>query len=142
MDHVTSVLPIFLVGLVLALTMGRYLNVLALGDESARSLGLHPAVAKLLGITTATLLCAAATAAAGPLVFIGLAVPHIVRSFTGPDHRWLLVFSLLLGPTMLLLADVLGRIIARPSELLTGIVTALLGAPVLILAVRRLRALS
>ena len=142
MEHVTATLPFFLVGLVLTLGMGRFLDVLALGDESAKSLGLHPTASKLLGITGATLLCAAATAAVGPIGFIGLAVPHIVRAFTGPSHRWLLAFSVLLGPSVLLLADVLGRIVARPSELLTGVVTAILGAPMLIVAVRRMRALT
>lgn len=142
MEHVTATLPFFVVGLVLTLGLGRFLDVLALGDESARSLGLHPTASKLLGIAGATVLCAAATAAVGPIGFIGLAVPHIVRAFTGPSHRWLLVFSALLGPAVLLLADVLGRIVARPSEILTGVITAILGAPILIVAVRRMRALT
>jgi len=82
-------------------------------------------------------LCAAAVAAAGPIGFVGLAVPHIVRSITGADHRWLLPYCAVLGPVLVLLADVLGLVVARPGELMVGAVTAFVGAPFLIAAVRR-----
>lgn len=142
MEQAADILPFFLVGLVVALAAGRSLNALALGEEAAASLGLRPQAAKITGALAAALLCAAATAAVGPIGFVGLAVPHIVRSFAGPDHRWLLVLSALAGPSLLLFADVLGRLVAQPGEVLTGVVTALLGAPLLILAVRRMRAVA
>ena len=82
-------------------------------------------------------LCGGATAAAGPIAFVGLTVPHVARAITGPDHRWLLPYSMFLGAILLVMADVLGRIIARPGELEVGIITAFLGAPVFIAFVRR-----
>ena len=142
LEQARDILPFFLVGLVAALATGRALNALALGEQAAASLGVRPQAAKITGALAATLLCASATAAVGPIGFVGLAVPHIVRSLTGPDHRWLLILSLLAGPSLLLFADVLGRLVARPGEVLTGVVTALLGAPLLILAVRRMRAVA
>ncbi|MCC3294109.1 iron chelate uptake ABC transporter family permease subunit [Arthrobacter sp. zg-Y411] len=142
LEQARDILPFFLVGLVAALATGRSLNALALGEQAAASLGVRPQAAKITGALAATLLCASATAAVGPIGFVGLAVPHIVRSLTGPDHRWLLILSLLAGPSLLLFADVLGRLVARPGEVLTGVVTALLGAPLLILAVRRMRAVA
>ncbi|MEB4616460.1 iron chelate uptake ABC transporter family permease subunit, partial [Leucobacter sp. M11] len=87
-----------------------------------------------------TLLCGAATAAAGPIAFVGLMVPHAVRWLTGPDQRWILAFSLVLAPVLLLVSDILGRLVVHPAELQVGIVTAFVGAPVLILLVRRTRA--
>ena len=83
------------------------------------------------------LLCGAATAGAGPIAFVGLAVPHLVRPMTGPDHRWLLAYALVCAPALLLLADVIGRVVARPSEVPVAIVMALIGAPVFIVLVRR-----
>lgn len=134
---VGQVLPFVVVGLVLCALLARPLNALALGDESATSLGLHAGRTRLLGGAGATLLCAAAVAAAGPIAFVGLAVPHVVRSFTGSDHRWLLPYCALLGPVLLLASDVAGRVVARPGELMVGAVTAFVGAPFLIAAVRR-----
>ena len=77
------------------------------------------------------LLCGAATAAAGPIAFVGLTVPHVARPITGPDYRWILPYSMVLGPVLLLGADIIGRVVARPGEVQVGIVTALIGAPVL-----------
>ena len=134
---VDAVLPFVVVGLVLCLLLARPLNALALGDEAATSLGLRAGRTRLLGAAGATLLCAAAVAAVGPIAFVGLAVPHVVRSFTGSDHRWLLPYCLVLGPVLLLAADVVGRVVARPGELPVGAVTAFVGAPFLIMAVRR-----
>ena len=134
---VGTVLPFVVVGLVLCLLLARPLNALALGDEAATSLGLRAGRTRLLGAAAATLLCAAAVAAAGPIAFVGLAVPLVVRGFTGSDHRWLLPYCLVLGPVLLLAADVLGRVVARPGELPVGAVTAFVGAPFLIAAVRR-----
>lgn len=86
-----------------------------------------------------TLLCGAATAACGPIIFVGLMIPHIVRAITGPDMRWILPYAAVLAPVLLLGADVVGRVVVRPSELQVGIVTALIGRPVFIHLVRRKR---
>jgi iron complex transport system permease protein len=102
-------------------------------------LGENVAVARGMAAFGAILLCGAATAACGPIGFVGLMVPHLCRLLVGVDHRWLLPFSALTGAGLLILADVLGRIIARPSELAVGIVTAFVGAPFFIWIVRRQR---
>ncbi|WP_227425578.1 FecCD family ABC transporter permease [Pengzhenrongella sicca] len=137
---VGRVLPFVAVGLVFALLLPRSLNALALGDESATALGLRTGRTRALGAASATLLAASAVAAVGPVGFVGLAVPHVVRSFAGSDHRWLLPYCALLGPVLLLGSDVLGRVVARPGEIMVGVVTAFVGAPFLIAAVRQGRA--
>lgn len=134
------VAPIVVVCLLAGLALGRPLNALALGDETATSLGLRPAWVRAAAGAVATVLCAAAVAVAGPIAFVGLAVPHLARAVTGADHRWLLPYSAVLGPVLLLGADVVGRIVVRPGELMVGAVTAFVGAPFLIAAVRRGRA--
>ncbi|RJT87557.1 iron ABC transporter permease [Cryobacterium melibiosiphilum] len=136
---ILDVLPFILVGLLIALALSGPLNALALGDDLAQTLGVKVGRTRLLGALATTLLCAAATAAVGPIGFVGLAVPHVVRSVTGSDHRWLLPYCLLAGPVLLLGADVLGRVIVSPAELMVGIITAFVGAPILLLAVRRMK---
>ncbi|GHF71804.1 iron complex transport system permease protein [Amycolatopsis bartoniae] len=133
------VLPFLAVGLVLALLLARPLNALALGDDAGKSLGAHLGRTRLLSLLAVTLLAGAATAAVGPLVFVGLAVPHMVRALTGPDQRWVLPYCAVLAPALLLAADIVGRVIAR-EEIDVGVVTALLGAPVFIWLVRRNKA--
>jgi iron complex transport system permease protein len=110
-----------------------------MGDDTAKALGANLNRTRVLSMLAATVLCGAATAACGPIVFVGLMVPHVVRSFTGPDLRWILPYAAVLSPVLLLGADVLGRLVARPSELQVGIVTAILGGPVFIFLVRRRR---
>ncbi|MEU4085030.1 FecCD family ABC transporter permease [Streptomyces aureus] len=134
-----QVLPFLGAGAVLALSLSGSLNTLALGDETARSLGTGVRRTRILGMVAVTLLCGAATAAVGPIAFIGLAVPHLARTITGPDHRWLMPYAMILGATLLVGSDVLGRVIARPGEIQAGIVTAFAGAPVFIALVRRRR---
>ncbi|MFD5742988.1 FecCD family ABC transporter permease [Streptomyces massasporeus] len=136
---ITQVLPFLLAGMVLALALARPLNAMAMGDDTAKALGANLNRTRVLSMLAATVLCGAATAACGPIVFVGLMVPHVVRSFTGPDLRWILPYAAILSPVLLLGADVLGRIVARPSELQVGIVTAILGGPVFIFLVRRRR---
>lgn len=136
---ITQVLPFLLTGTVLALALARPLNAMAMGDDTAKALGANLNRTRALSMLAATVLCGAATAACGPIVFVGLMVPHVVRSFTGPDLRWILPYAALLSPVLLLGADVIGRIVARPSELQVGIVTAILGGPVFIFLVRRRR---
>ncbi|MFD3411795.1 FecCD family ABC transporter permease [Streptomyces cyaneofuscatus] len=138
-DVFWSVLPFAAVGFLLALALGPGLNALALGDATAVALGSHPARTRGGGLLAATLLSAAATAAVGPIAFVGLAVPHVVRALVGVDFRAQILFSALLGPSLLLLADVVGRVVMRPTELMVGVVTAFVGAPALLIAVRRMR---
>ncbi|WP_030955485.1 FecCD family ABC transporter permease [Streptomyces sp. NRRL S-481] len=126
-------------GTVLALALARPLNAMAMGDDTAKALGANLNRTRALSMLAATVLCGAATAACGPIVFVGLMVPHVVRSFTGPDLRWILPYAAILSPVLLLGADVIGRIVARPAELQVGIVTAILGGPVFIFLVRRRR---
>ncbi|MGQ5640009.1 MULTISPECIES: FecCD family ABC transporter permease [unclassified Streptomyces] len=136
---VVQVLPFLAAGMVLAFALTRPLNAVAMGDDTARALGAHLGRTRALAMLAATVLCGAATAACGPIVFVGLMVPHAVRSFTGPDLRWILPYAAVLSPVLLLGADVVGRVVARPSELQVGIVTAIIGGPVFILLVRRRR---
>ena len=125
------VLPFVVVGLLVAVVVAPSLNALALGDEAAHALGVPVARVRLLGGGAVVLLAAGAVAAAGPIPFVGLAAPHLVRPVLGTDHRRLVPACFVVGATLLLAADILGRLVARPSELETGIVTALLGAPLL-----------
>ena len=100
------------------------------------SLGQRIAIIRIAAGIVIILLCGSAVAIAGPVAFVGLAIPHMVRSLVGPDYRWILIYSLFLGPCLLLGADVIGRLIVRPTELQVGIVTAAAGAPFLIYLVR------
>ncbi|MCN9243974.1 iron ABC transporter permease [Streptomyces sp. RY43-2] len=136
---IRQVLPFFVVGTVLALALARPLNAMAMGDDTARALGAHLNRTRALSMAAATLLCGAATAACGPIVFVGLMVPHAVRSFTGPDLRWILPYAAVLSPVLLLGADIVGRVVARPAEVQVGIVTAVIGGPVFLFLVRRRR---
>ena len=124
-------------GVLIALASAPALNALSLGDDVARSLGQSVRRTRVLGVVAITLLAGGATAACGPIAFVGLVVPHLARSLTGPDHRWLLPASALMGAVLLLAADVLGRVVARPGELQVGIVLAIVGAPFFIALVRR-----
>ncbi|KRF08575.1 iron ABC transporter permease [Arthrobacter sp. Soil782] len=136
-DVIVPVLPFLAFGFVLTLLTGKVLNSLSLGDDIARGLGQNVALARALTALGVVVLCGAATAAAGPIGFIGLVIPHVVRSFTGPDYRWILPFSMVLAPVLLLCADILGRVILPPGEVQVGILTAVIGAPVFIWLVRR-----
>jgi iron complex transport system permease protein len=131
-----QVAPFVLAGTVLALLLARPLNALGMGDDAGRALGSRPGRTRALGALAVVLLCGSATAAAGPIWFLGLAVPFIVRTAAGPDQRLVLPYSLLLAPILLLGADIIGRVVT-PGELETGIVTAFLGAPLFAVMVRR-----
>jgi iron complex transport system permease protein len=134
---VGPLLPVVVAGLLGAWLLAGQLDALALGDETAVGLGQHPARTRLVAAGIAVLLSAVAVALAGPIAFVGLAVPHLARALVGAAHRPVLLLSMLLGPAMLLGADVVGRVVARPSEVQAGVLTALLGAPLLVrLAVR------
>ncbi|MEU3756176.1 iron chelate uptake ABC transporter family permease subunit [Streptomyces olivoreticuli] len=139
MGTVGRIAPFVVLGVVLALALARPLNAMALGDDTALALGSRPTLTRVLAMAAVTLLCGAATAACGPIVFVGLIVPHLVRALTGPDLRWILPYAAVLAPVLLLGADVLGRVVTRPGELQVGIVTAVIGGPVFIHLVRRRR---
>jgi len=131
-----QVLPFIAVGIVVAMLSGRVLNGLALGEDIAAALGQHVVRTRLVMFATVAVLCGAATAACGPITFVGLVVPHLARLVTGPDYRWILAYALLLTPILLLGADILGRVVLGNGELQVGVVLGVLGAPVFILLVR------
>lgn len=137
---IVAVLPFLALGLVIALWCTGALNAIALGDDFATALGARIGLTRVLVVIAVTLLAGAATALAGPIGFVGLMIPHIARWITGPDQRWILAYTLVLAPLLLLTSDVLGRLIMDPGEVPVGIVTALVGAPVMILLVRRRKA--
>lgn len=132
-------LPFLAVGAVLALASARALDALALGDDLARTLGQRLVVGRVTAALAVVVLTGTAVGLAGPIAFVGLCVPHMARALVGPAHRWLLAYSAVLAPVVLLLADILGRLVARPQELQAGIVTAVAGAPFFIALVRRRR---
>ncbi|MER7913648.1 iron chelate uptake ABC transporter family permease subunit [Streptomyces sp. NPDC096068] len=136
-DIVLLVLPFVATGLVVALLLAPSLNALAMGDQVGRALGVNVGRTRLLAALAVMLLCGAATAAAGPIGFVGLAVPHIARFVVGPDQRWVLTYSMLLAPVLLIGSDVLGRVLGAPGEVQVGIVTAFIGAPLFIALCRR-----
>ena len=136
-ERIWQVLPFLAFGLVICLLSGKSLNSLALGDDVAAGLGERVAVVRGLASLGAVMLCGAATAICGPIGFVGLVVPHLCRLLVGPDHRWLIPFSALAGAGLLVAADVIGRIVARPNEIDVGIITAFVGAPFFIYIVRR-----
>ncbi|PKA28843.1 iron-enterobactin transporter [Cedecea lapagei] len=131
------ILPV-LIAAAIALFSSRALNSLSLGTDTATALGSRVARTQLLGLLAITVLCGSATAVVGPIAFIGLMMPHMARWIVGSDHRWLLPVTLLATPTLLLFADILGRVLV-PGELRVSVVSAFIGAPVLIFLVRRQR---
>lgn len=137
MAMVREIAPFVIVGALIALSHTPALNLLSLGDDVARSLGQHVGWSRTVGLFATMLLAGAATAACGPIAFLGLIVPHLVRWFTGPDYRFLMPYAGLAGACLLLLADTIGRLVARPGELQVGVVLALIGGPFFIILVRR-----
>jgi iron complex transport system permease protein len=137
MSIVVQIAPFLIAGCLLALCLGRVLNTLSLGEDVARGLGANVILSRGVSAAAVVLLCGAATAACGPIGFVGLTIPHVARMIVGPDYRWVLPYSMVLAPILLLSADIIGRVVARPGELQVAIVTAFLGAPVFIALVRR-----
>ncbi|MEV4629967.1 iron ABC transporter permease [Micromonospora sp. NPDC049523] len=135
----TGVAPFLLLGLAVSLGFGRILNGLALGEDVARGLGQNVTRTRAAAFAVVAVLAGAATAACGPIVFVGLVVPHVARFICGPDYRWILPYSMLLAPIVLLLADVLGRVVAAPDELQVGVVLGVIGAPAFVTIVRYAR---
>ncbi|MCQ1577991.1 iron chelate uptake ABC transporter family permease subunit [Streptomyces parvus] len=134
--ELVQLLPFVAVGLVIALLLARPLNSLALGEELGRALGARIARTRIAAVVAVTLLCGASTAAAGSIGLVGLVVPLVARWLTGPDLRWVLPYSMLLAP-VLLVSDIIGRVALPGDELEVGAVTAVIGAPVFIAMVHR-----
>jgi iron complex transport system permease protein len=139
LEVAATVAPFVLLGALLALLVARELNAVALGDDLARTLGAGVGRTRALALVSVMLLAGAGTAAVGPIGFVGLMVPHVARWIVGPDQRWIFAYTVVGGPILLLLADITGRLVVRPGELRAGIVTAFIGAPVLIWWIRRAR---
>lgn len=135
---VFSFAPLIGLGVLLAFLVARPLNALALGDELATTLGVRIGLIRVAVIVAVTLLAGTATALAGPIAFVGLMVPHVVRWFVGPDQRWIVAYTMIGSSVLLLGSDVIGRVILPDGELRVGLVTAIIGAPVLILLARRM----
>lgn len=141
-DDIKLILPYFIVGFLLAILTASPLNTMALGDEMATSLGINVNLTRAIAALSGVLLCASTTALAGPIGFIGLMIPHLVRLLVGPDLRRLFPFSAIFGSSLLLIADVIGRVWGAPGEVESGIITALIGAPVFIIIIRKVKVSS
>jgi iron complex transport system permease protein len=142
MTDVEALAPYFVVGTAAAVVMSRQLNVIAMGDEIATSLGQNVERTRLMLMATATLLASSAVSVAGLIGFVGLIVPHLVRLLMGSDYRYLVPTSALFGAVLLVLADTIARtslelIFGTPREIPVGVLTAVLGGPVFILLVRQ-----
>ncbi|MET7530317.1 FecCD family ABC transporter permease [Streptomyces goshikiensis] len=137
MDVVWVIAPFVVTGLVVALLLAPSLNALAMGEQLGKALGVNIGRTRVLGVVSVMLLCGAATAAAGPIGFVGLVVPHVARFVVGPDQRWVMAYSMLLAPVLLIGSDVLGRVLGAPGEVQVGIVTAFIGAPLFLVLCRR-----
>ncbi|XVS68187.1 FecCD family ABC transporter permease [Actinosynnema sp. CA-299493] len=136
-ELVGQVSPFVLPGILIAFLLARNLNVLALGDHTGKALGANVNRTRAFGVLSVTLMAGAATAAAGPIAFVGLTVPHVARMIGGSDQRWVLAYSAVLSPVLLLGSDVVGRVVIAPQEMEVGIITAFIGAPVFIALCRR-----
>ncbi|SHN46282.1 FecCD family ABC transporter permease [Cryptosporangium aurantiacum] len=142
LDVAAAAAPFIVVGTLLAVAVARSLNAVSLGDDMAKALGVNLARTRFVALLAIMLLAGGGTAAVGPIWFLGLVVPHLARWVVGTDQRWILGFTVLVGPIVILVADIVGRLIVRPGELRVGIVTAFIGAPVLIWWIRTRKVVS
>ncbi|MFV0341833.1 MAG: FecCD family ABC transporter permease [Anaerocolumna sp.] len=136
-NYVSLLAPFMLIGIGMAVALAPALNAMALGDESATSLGVRTGVVRIAAAMTGVVLCGSATALAGPIGFIGLLAPHLIRLFVGADLRYTIPLSALTGAVILTISDVIGRLLSYPGELEVGVVTAFVGAPILIYTAMR-----
>lgn len=136
-NHIPLVLPYTIIGLILIIFAAHYLNILQLGDETARSLGVNIEKTRIALTMLAALLASSAVSAVGLLGFVGLVVPHIVRLLIGSDHRFLLPYSAILGAALVMFSDTLARLLLNPIELPVGIIMAFLGAPFFLYLLRK-----
>lgn len=130
-------LPLAAGAIAIAVSLASQLNALTMGEDTARGLGINVGRQRTIGLILVTVLAGSATAVAGPIGFVGLMVPHLIRALSGADYRWIIPLSALAGSVLLIIADVIGRVLLRPAELQVGIVMALVGAPIFIYFVRR-----
>lgn len=131
------ILPYICIGLIGSLLLGRQLTLLSLGEDVAQGLGLQTGWVKVAAAVMVVLLAGSSVALAGPIGFVGLVVPHVVRFGVGVDYRWILPYAMITGGILLSVADIAARLIIRPQELPVGIMTALVGAPFFIYLARR-----
>ena len=141
-ENIMLISPFLIVGFITSMFISGYLNNLALGDEAATALGTNVVMTRTIGALSSVLLCGATTALAGPIGFVGLIIPHIIRLIFGSEMSKMLPLSFLGSAILMLISDVIGRIISLPGETEVGIITAVLGAPVFILAIRKGRVKS
>ena len=141
-ESIMLISPFLIVGFIISMFISGYLNNLALGDEAATALGTNVVMTRTIGALSSVLLCGATTALAGPIGFVGLIIPHIIRLIFGSEMSKMLPLSFLGSAILMLVSDIIGRIISLPGETEVGIVTAVLGAPVFILAIRKGRVKS
>ena len=141
-DNISLISPFLIMGFIISMLISRYLNNLALGDEAATALGTNVVITRSVGALASVLLCGATTALAGPIGFVGLIVPHLIRLIYGSEMEKILPLSFLGSGILLLVSDLIGRIIGSPGETEVGIITAVLGAPVFIFAIRKGRVKS
>ena len=141
-ENIMLISPFLIVGFITSMFISGYLNNLALGDEAATALGTNVVMTRAIGALSSVLLCGATTALAGPIGFVGLIIPHIIRLIFGSGMSKMLPLSFLGSAILMLISDVIGRIISLPGETEVGIITAVLGAPVFILAIRKGRVKS
>lgn len=141
-ENIMLIIPFLLVGFIISMFISGYLNNLALGDEAATALGTNVVMTRTIGALSSVLLCGATTALAGPIGFVGLIIPHIIRLIFGSEMSKMLPLSFLGSAILMLVSDIIGRVISLPGETEVGIVTAVIGAPVFILAIRKGRVKS
>ena len=141
-ENIMLISPFLIVGFIISMFISGYLNNLALGDEAATALGTNVVMTRTIGALSSVLLCGATTALAGPIGFVGLIIPHIIRLIFGSEMSKMLPLSFLGSAILMLISDIIGRIISLPGETEVGIVTAVLGAPVFILVIRKGRVKS
>lgn len=136
-DDIEIVLPFIAVGIFVAFAIAPALNTMALGDEMATGLGVNVKFVRGIAAIAGVLLCSTVTAFAGPIGFVGLMIPHLMKLLVGPDYRYLIPVSILGGSSLLVISDVIGRVAGSPGELEVGVVTAVIGAPVFVGIVRK-----
>ena len=141
-EGITSILPFLVVGLIISIIATPALNALALGDEVATGLGVNTGLVRLVCAIAGVILCGATTAIAGPIGFVGLMIPHTIRLILGSNMKSIVPMSAIGGAILLTISDVIGRVIGSPGELEVGIITAFLGAPILVIIARKAKVKS
>ncbi len=137
MSMLINVLPYLFIGFIIAISLSRHLNVLLMGDDVAQTLGQRTALIKSLASVAVILLAGGSVAVAGPIAFVGIIIPHIVRYLVGNDYRWVIPYSAVLGGILLVTADIGARYIAMPKEIPVGVMTAILGVPFFVYIARK-----